>query len=529
MNSTLNTTQNQQLQINLLLEGFRDRLYIYTKPTNIVLISVYIPLFVMAFFGNFTILIVVLPKKNMRNVTNVFLVNLAVADLLVTCICIPMAVGQSIYKVWIYGFVMCKFTAYLQGVSVSASVTTLCVMSLERLLAIRHPMTFRRVSKSKYAKIAIVILWLISLAIMLPLMLVRQTETTPAITELYSEPIDFCTERWWSPEVRRAYSISLLICVYIIPGVIITASYSLIGCQLLTGSSESLHRQDSKALQEQNKSIMRGRRKVSRMLMFLAILFAVCWMPYNIVSLSIDLHDYEFGINPSVGLLSVLPFTLLLGHSNSALNPLLYWFMNRSFRRSVKKKLGLKVNINSRPSYKTPASPSHRHHQILVKYSNDKSQHIELIRRPNSTWNPASRLSSMWNPASRPNTMWNPTSRPNSTWNPESRPNNTWNPTSRPNNMWNPTSGRSSRSDTTVRFSANTRRDYITGAQFHSPDESSTSSRLEPHIPLIPSLGLDDSYGSMKNSSIYRIKPDLLLHTVDIPTTINEADIDKRE
>ena len=49
------------------------------------------------------------------SVTNYFLVNLSIADLLVTLICMPMAVGQNVSKLWIYGEVMCMLTTYFQG------------------------------------------------------------------------------------------------------------------------------------------------------------------------------------------------------------------------------------------------------------------------------------------------------------------------------------------------------------------------------------------------------------------------------
>lgn len=52
---------------------------------------------------------------NVFSVTNYFLVNLSIADLLVTFICMPIAVGQSVTGLWLYGETMCKLTSYLQG------------------------------------------------------------------------------------------------------------------------------------------------------------------------------------------------------------------------------------------------------------------------------------------------------------------------------------------------------------------------------------------------------------------------------
>lgn len=65
-----------------MLAEFRGTLYTYTHPENIALILLYVPLFLVAFVGNLLVLCVVLPNRHMRSVTNCFIVNLAIADLL---------------------------------------------------------------------------------------------------------------------------------------------------------------------------------------------------------------------------------------------------------------------------------------------------------------------------------------------------------------------------------------------------------------------------------------------------------------
>ncbi|KAI4481576.1 hypothetical protein M0802_013929, partial [Mischocyttarus mexicanus] len=104
------------------------------------------------------------------SVTNYFVVNLSVADLLVTMICMPVAVTQAVSLVWIYGEVMCKLSSYLQGVAVAASVYTITAMSIDRYLAIRSPIAFRRVFNRKSTVVVIVILWLIALSIFVPIL-----------------------------------------------------------------------------------------------------------------------------------------------------------------------------------------------------------------------------------------------------------------------------------------------------------------------------------------------------------------------
>ena len=64
-----------------LYENFRSTLYKHKEVGTVILVVLYVPVFLMAFFGNLMVLLVVLPNRHMRNVTNFFIVNLAVADL----------------------------------------------------------------------------------------------------------------------------------------------------------------------------------------------------------------------------------------------------------------------------------------------------------------------------------------------------------------------------------------------------------------------------------------------------------------
>ena len=71
-----------QRELRETLKEFRNNLLSYTDTRTIVLICLYIPTFMTALIGNILVLLVVLPNRHMRNVTNCFIVNLAVADLL---------------------------------------------------------------------------------------------------------------------------------------------------------------------------------------------------------------------------------------------------------------------------------------------------------------------------------------------------------------------------------------------------------------------------------------------------------------
>ena len=263
------------------------------------------------------------------------------------------------------------FIILFSGVSVASSVFTITVLGLDRYLAIKHPMTFRKITAGKHGiKIAIVI-WLISFGIMIPLILARKVDVIDLIPRnviddlIPRESFTFCSENWENNTRRQIYDIFLFLFMFILPGYIVIVSYSQIGRQLWTESTE-LHRGDSEIGKQQAERVMAGRRRIARMLVTVAILFAVCWMPYHLLSLYIDFegtpHANDFEESPYDKrdiALDVLPFTILLGHSNSALNPILYCFMNKTFRKKVL--LLLQCNTNTRDTRRAKR-------EIPVKY-----------------------------------------------------------------------------------------------------------------------------------------------------------------
>ncbi len=122
LNYILNLVNHSSSQYNFseatalaLIKEYMSKMYTLDNPITIALICLYIPVFLMSLGGNGLVIFVVFKNQHMRRVKNLFLVNLALADLLVTLICMPMVVGQIVFRLWVYGQFMCKLTGYMQG------------------------------------------------------------------------------------------------------------------------------------------------------------------------------------------------------------------------------------------------------------------------------------------------------------------------------------------------------------------------------------------------------------------------------
>lgn len=88
--------------------------YLYPKQYEWVLIAAYVAVFLIALVGNTLVCLAVWRNHHMRTVTNYFIVNLSLADVLVTAICLPASLLVDITESWLFGQALCKVIPYLQ-------------------------------------------------------------------------------------------------------------------------------------------------------------------------------------------------------------------------------------------------------------------------------------------------------------------------------------------------------------------------------------------------------------------------------
>ena len=137
---------------------------------------------------------------------------------------------------------------------------------------------------------------------------------------------------------------------------------------------------------KQVSQVIINRRRVAKMLLFLAILFALCWTPYHIVNIYIDFMPTNLN-SQNTFIITLLHLTILLGHLNSALNPILYCYLNNSFRQCAARLLHLnrKKHRNRRmPPDSPPALPPNARRRLFYlqksRLKNRAHQYDDILR-----------------------------------------------------------------------------------------------------------------------------------------------------
>ena len=193
----------------------------------------YAVIFLIALIGNSFGLFVVLKKSLSRSVTNLFIANMAVADLLLTITIMPFSVAY-LYRgsLWIggtLGSITCKAFFYVMPVFISASVFTMMLISFDRFYAIFYPLKEKFFRKPKVLSS---IIWVLSFGLMTPYVLMFQTiETQPGVYEClqgwpWASPND--TDFTETYKVLKSFHISVFVIVYALPLSITIIIYSFI-------------------------------------------------------------------------------------------------------------------------------------------------------------------------------------------------------------------------------------------------------------------------------------------------------------
>ncbi|XP_019711754.1 neuropeptide Y receptor Y2, like [Hippocampus comes] len=289
---------------------------------QVVLIAAYSAIILLGLVGNSLVIYVIYRFKTLRTVTNFFIANLAVADLLVNALCLPFTLVYTLQGEWQFGSTLCFLVPFAQGLAVHVSTLTLNVIALDRHRCIIHHLETRMRKDTCYGVIALT--WLMSAALASPLAIFREYGSF-ALTPGHS--IQVCTEKWpGSSTDGTVYSVSMLVLQYFLPLAIISFAYARIWSKLRGHVSPAEGGADGAAAGSERH---RRRRKTTKMLVTMVVVFAVSWLPYHAFQLATDIDSTVLDM-PHFRLLYTL-FHVVAMCSTFA-NPLLYGWMNRNYR-----------------------------------------------------------------------------------------------------------------------------------------------------------------------------------------------------
>ncbi|CAF3324952.1 unnamed protein product [Rotaria socialis] len=194
---------------------------------SFTLFFAYAIIFLVGLIGNIFVIIVIIKFRRMRTLTNRFLLNLAISDLLATLICIPPNAYHHYDKRWIFGEFFCRFVPFIQGTSVAVSIFTLMAVSVDRFIAIHKPIHSKLLCTSTRIFAIIAIIWITSFFLMIPLIVHHR------LIDPFDTMLTACAEEWHqNMNARLVYDFILLFLLFIIPLTLMTYCYIRISFSL---------------------------------------------------------------------------------------------------------------------------------------------------------------------------------------------------------------------------------------------------------------------------------------------------------
>ncbi|KAG7506120.1 somatostatin receptor type 5-like [Solea senegalensis] len=255
-------------------------------PFSVDTAVIYTIVFIVGFLGNTLVIYVVVRYVKMKTVTNMYILNLALADELYI-LGIPFLGTNSALSYWPYGDFFCKVCMTADAMSQFSSTFCLTVMSIDRYLAVVYP-----IRSSKW----------------------RNPQ----------EEFNTCNITW--PEPRDLWSIAFILYTSILgffgPLFVISLCYLLIVIKVRSAGVRA-------GVTKRRKS----ERKVTKMVVIIVLVFVICWLPFFIT----NIVNLVYIIPESKTTATVYFVLVILTYVNSCANPILYGFLSDNFKQSFQK------------------------------------------------------------------------------------------------------------------------------------------------------------------------------------------------
>ncbi|CAK6448334.1 unnamed protein product [Pipistrellus nathusii] len=297
----------------------------------------YLLIFVVGTVGNGLTCMVILCYKAMRTPTHYYLFSLAVSDLLVLLLGMPL----ELYEKWRnYPFLLgaggCYFRTLLFETVCLASVLNVTALSVERYMAVVHPLQARSVMTQAHVRRVLGAIWSLAVLCSLPntsLHGIKQLDV-PCRGLVPDSAICMVVSSRASYNLLMQITALLFFCL---PMAIISVLYLLIGLQLRS-EKLLLLRQGPKSRVQQLQD--KGRMQVTKMLFVLILVFGICWAPFHI-----DRLMWSFVSHWTNCLILAYSYVHVISgvffYLSSAVNPVLYSLMSSRFQDTFREALCL--------------------------------------------------------------------------------------------------------------------------------------------------------------------------------------------
>ncbi|XP_066509724.1 chemerin-like receptor 1 [Hoplias malabaricus] len=269
----------------------------YHRLLNIFDLVANVIIIVLGLTGN-ALVIWIAGFKVRKSVISIWYLSLAVSDFLF-CSFLPFFVFYRITGTWIFGPFLCNIICLNISLNLYCSIFLLTIISVDRCVIVMFPVWAQNQRTLKKAFVIVVLVWFISAILNVPVLIIPDSENKTVTIE---------TNETCEMSDSAAIPIYDFIFGFVIPFLIMIAC-----CVIIIRKLKTMQ--------------MVASKKPFKIMTALSATFFICWLPYHIYTLMI-INQKE---NEVLQIIGVIGFTLC--SANSCLNPFLYAFMGKDFKK----------------------------------------------------------------------------------------------------------------------------------------------------------------------------------------------------
>ncbi|XP_051791679.1 galanin receptor type 1 [Erpetoichthys calabaricus] len=307
--------RSEELNFSNVTEDDSLKLLFGIGTDNFITLLIFGLIFTLGVLGNSLVITVLARSKpgKPRSTTNIFILNLSIADLSYLLFCIPFQSTVYMLPTWVLGAVICKFIHYFFTVSMLVSIFTLSAMSVDRYIAIVHSRKSSVIRVARHALIGVIVIWIVSLAMAAPVAYHQNIV-------LRSDNNTYCWEVWPEQKSKKIYVVCTFVFGYVLPLILISFCYAKV--------LNHLH----KKLRNISKKSEASKKKTAQTVLVVVVVFCISWLPHHIVYLWVEFGS--FPLNQASFVFRIAAHCL--SYSNSSVNPIIYAFLSENFRKAYK-------------------------------------------------------------------------------------------------------------------------------------------------------------------------------------------------
>uniref|UniRef100_A0A0N5AQX7 G_PROTEIN_RECEP_F1_2 domain-containing protein n=1 Tax=Syphacia muris TaxID=451379 RepID=A0A0N5AQX7_9BILA len=292
---------------------------------------------VLTILGN--LLVLCFKARVGRTNTTLFVWNLGLTDFLVGIFVLPLGVLHIVSNEWLFGRTLCRLWVAADVTFCTCSVVTICVISADRYLAVTRPLRYKSTITKTKVVCMIIIIWLFSISVLLA-------------TVRWSQPDNFTETRCFVGNEILYLAHSVVFAFFLPAAVTLTLYWRIYelarnrqkaldrGFLMILGHNMNfltntitqqtflrVHTGKANGMFEQQRRVLRTHERIAKTLGVVSCSFLFCWLPF----FTLYLTNNHCDCIPT----NLIEIASWLGYCNSMLNPVIYSFTIKEFKKSA--------------------------------------------------------------------------------------------------------------------------------------------------------------------------------------------------